>query len=283
MRNVAIIVLICAALTRAATAEPYPQHRDSYVNDYADVIAPDAESRLRAELQGLKTETGIEVTVLTIPSRADYDAAPTIEAFAQGVFNDWGVGDKTRNDGILVLVAKADREMRLQLGSAYDQGYDVLAQDIVSRYITPEFRDGLLSEGIEKGVTETIARIARPHAARLPAAQLPAAPRDIAGWLIGGSAAALIALLALRRRIGNAVAGFRPCPQCGKRGLHRHSEIISPSSDTVPGLRRDITTCSNCSYADRRDSRIPIGRSKASSGGSFGGGKSSGGGATGRW
>jgi uncharacterized protein len=284
MRILCIAVLALIFVAGGASAEPYPKHTDIFVNDLADIIAPDAEGRIRDRMAALKAETGVEMTVLTIASRADYDATPSIEGFAMGVFNGWGVGGKDRNDGILILIAQADREMRIQLGAGYNQGYDVLAQDIVSRFIVPEFRDGRLSEGIETGVTEAEARIARPFAAKLPPQPLPAAGNGIPGWPIGLGGVVLIGLLAFRRRIVDAAAGFRRCPQCGSRGLHRHSEVITAATTTVPGLRRDITTCPNCSYADRRDSSIPLGRGPGgSSGNSFGGGKSSGGGATGRW
>src|SRR5690606_18788505 len=112
-------------------------------------------------------------TVLTIATRGDYDPSPSIEAFATGLFNAWGIGDASRNDGILVLVATNEREMRLELGAAYDQGYDVLAQDIVSRFFLPDIRDGDPARGIVGGSGEVMARIARRHAAALPVEALP--------------------------------------------------------------------------------------------------------------
>ena len=141
-RFFAFAVLAALCLSAPAKAETFPAHSDLFVNDHAGVLDPAAEDGLRATLGALATETGIEMTVLTIRSRDDYDPSASIEAFATGLFNDWGIGRADRNDGILVLVATADREMRIELGSAYGQGYDVLAQDIISRFFLPDFRAG---------------------------------------------------------------------------------------------------------------------------------------------
>ncbi len=100
--------LICAA---AVVVEPYPQPQSVLVNDLAEVLPPEVEAWIAASLQGLRDETGIEVTVLTIASRADHDPSASVQAFATATFNAWGVGAQARNDGILVLVVRDDREI----------------------------------------------------------------------------------------------------------------------------------------------------------------------------
>lgn len=276
-----VVVLIWLGSLLAVAAKPWPDHADIFVNDLAGVVAPEAADRIRDQLEQLKTETGIEMTVLTIPTRADYDPTPDIETFATRLFNGWGIGDAARNDGILLLVATVDREMRIELGSGYDQGYDVLAQDIVSRYVVPEFREARFSEGIETGVTETIARIAGRHAERLPPQALPK-QGGLPAWLFGAGFAAIAGLMVFGRRLGDLATQFRRCPQCGARGLHRHGEAITKATRDTPGRWRDETWCTSCSWRDRHERVIPV-RTSSGSDGSFGGGKSSGGGATGKW
>ena len=166
------MVLALALVPRSAAAEPWPLRSDPYVTDIAGVLPEDEESRLRAELAALRTETGVAMAVLTLRSRSDYDGSSTLAAFATGVFNAWGIGDGARNDGILVLVATEDRELRITLGAGYDQGYDVLAEDIAARHFLPDLRQGAAARSIMAGSREVMARIARQHAARL----LPEAP-----------------------------------------------------------------------------------------------------------
>jgi len=295
-RPVAVALAILALFAGALLAAPYPDHTDLYVNDLAGVLGPKAVARLRADLQGLKAETGVEMTVLTIPSRTDYDLSPSIETFATGLFNRWGIGRTTYNDGILVLVAVGDHEMRIALGSGYDQGYDTLAQDIVNRWFLPAFRNGDYSGGIEDGVKEAIDRIARAHAKGLPAAALP----PVAGklfdrifpYIFGFLATAMVAMAVFGRAIGDWTYRFRACPVCGQRGLHREHVVQNGTMTNLDPAQAGttaqagtngfiITRCPHCNYSDRQPWRT-TGRT-GGGGGSFGGGRSSGGGATGRW
>ncbi|WP_343078761.1 TPM domain-containing protein [Ostreiculturibacter nitratireducens] len=265
-----------------ACAEPYPTYESVLVNDYAEVIGPEAEERIAKVLQELRDDTGVEATVLTIRSRKDYDASPSIEAFALGLFNNWGIGDATRNDGILILVARDDREMRVQLGAAYHQGFDVLAQEVINADFLPDFRDGDYQTGLERGTNAVIARIARPHAEGLP----PPEPEKDGGTTLPFFflAAAVIAVMRpVRNRIGDIVTRFRRCPKCGRRGLSRDRSIETQATKEAPGRGLTVTLCRNCDWRDEKSYTIPKRSSSRSSGGSFGGGRSSGGGATGRW
>lgn len=284
LRAAAVWVLL--ALSVPAGAAPYPAHSDLYINDLASALGPDEATTLRAELQALQAETGVQMTVLTIPSRSAYDAGGSLEAFATGLFNDWGIGRADLNDGILILVAVDDREIRVALGKGYDQGYDVIAQDIVRRWFLPEFRNGNLGAGILAGSREVMTRIARRHAEGLP--PLPVTDDkggfgNIVPWVIGAVFAALIGKSLLGRQIGDWSFRFRRCPACGQRGLHR--EHLGPTDPAQSPVGRIVTRCRSCGWRDERPWNRTVGRSASRSGGggSFGGGKSSGGGASGRW
>lgn len=289
------LVFLAFLLPSLARAEDYPPHPDLFVNDMAGLIAPDAAQRIRSELEKLKTETGVEMTVLTINSRHDFNASGSLEAYATALFNNWGIGRAAYNDGILVLVARQDREMRIELGKGFNQGYDVIAQDVINRSFLPSFRADNYSVGIETGVMATIERIARPRAAGLPPPEIPAVRKtwfdQLFPWLFGLVAAGIVTAGVAGRALGDWSYRFRSCPQCGQRGLHR-DHILQSGGDplppeTVPGSGRVIgsvvTRCGHCGYRDERPwRRMPTVRSN-SSGGSFGGGRSSGGGASGRW
>src|SRR5690606_889190 len=134
-------------------ADPYPASVDLYVNDLAGLIEDGDETALRSDLSALFADTGVEMTVLTIGSRREYDPSPSLEAFATGLFNSWGVGHPERNNGILLLVVRDDREIRVELGAGYNQGYDVYAADIIGR-MTPAFRAGDFSGGIVRATGE---------------------------------------------------------------------------------------------------------------------------------
>lgn len=75
-----------------------------------------------------------------------------VEAFVTNLFNSWGIGDRQRNDGVLLLVATNDRKVRIEVGSGYGAGYDSAMQRVIDDNILPFFRRGEDSEGIASGV-----------------------------------------------------------------------------------------------------------------------------------
>jgi uncharacterized protein len=271
-------------------AQEYPAPADPYVTDIADILSQQAEIRLRSRLEELHKDTGIEATVVTIPTRSDYKPeAASLEAFATGLFNAWGIGDPQRNDGIMLLVVPEDEETRLELGAGYNQGYDVLAQDIVSRWLVPAFREGDYSDGIEVGMGAVVDRIAQRHAAKLAPEPLPDRPgeiwQDLGAWIFGVVFALVAAFAVFGRKISDLAVGLKRCPNCGSRTLERTRTTLVHAGPGVPGTSRVVTRCITCSNHDEREEKIGAGRRSSSSGrdGGFGGGRSSGGGASGRW
>lgn len=130
----------------------YPQANDQYVNDYADVIQSGDEAQIRSLLTEYEASSGVQISVMTVRSLADFDTGDrTIEQFATNLFNEWGLGDASRNDGILLLVAVADRELRIEVGSGYGTAYDGRMQRIIDQIIIPYFRQENYSLGILEG------------------------------------------------------------------------------------------------------------------------------------
>ncbi|MCB1339074.1 MAG: TPM domain-containing protein [Maritimibacter sp.] len=275
------LALILPAL---ASAQGYPDYDNIWLNDQAEVIDEAAEARITQDLQALADETGVQATVLTLRSRWGYPGE-TLEEFATGLFNAWGIGDASRNDGILVLVLVDDREMRVELGSGYAAGYDAVAKEIIDTEFIPAFGRNDFSGGIERGTGAVIARIAREQAAGNVPAPVADTDGDTSGGLVGGIFAALFALLAGGRVFGRRITDrFSRCPSCGERGIHSHRETLQRATRTSTGRGEKTVTCPHCGYENTSSYTIPrITRSSSSSSGSFGGGSSSGGGASGRW
>lgn len=292
-------------LPLAALAQDLPQPRSDTVSDYDDVLPPDSESRLSDLLKQARSETGVHVVVVAMERREDHGGqGRSIEDYAKQLFNRWGVGDRTRNDGVMILVSKTDREMRIQLGSGYGSEWDGVAQGVIDRSFLPSFRKGDYAKGIEQGTAAVIDRIARRFAAGQPAQDPTPPAQPVAsnptpkvvsresGWtnalLIPLMIVGVLALKA-RRYIGDILIRQKPCPHCGKKGLHRTRIVTSQPSYSSDGWGEETTACDFCDYRQVAAYSIPMlrerdnDRSGGSSGGGFGGGRSSGGGATGRW
>lgn len=168
------VLLLLTNLSFVGQAQStYPPFLDPHVNDYAEVLDANDAATLRSLLGEFQTETGVQAVVLTVNSVQDYGTGDsTIESFATNLFNAWGIGDRTRNDGILMLVAVGDREMRIELGMGYDSSYDAVAQSIIDQQMLPSFRDGNYSQGIVAGANAVVNQFnpANPAPAALPPA-----------------------------------------------------------------------------------------------------------------
>lgn len=153
-RTAGLVVAVVLFFEAVAFAD-YPASVEPYVNDFANVIAISDESVIREGLTQLRTDHGIEMTVVTVDSIRDYGTGDsTIEAFATNLFNNWGIGERDSNNGALLLIAVNDRELRIEVGSAYGKTLDQTAQRIIEYTIIPAFKRKNMSGGIRAGADE---------------------------------------------------------------------------------------------------------------------------------
>jgi uncharacterized protein len=258
------LVLLCTP----ATAQTFPEPLSSTVSDYANVLDPEAEARIVDLLGAAREDPGVEIAVVTIGSHRDHGAHPSLESFANGLFNAWGIGDAARDTGILILVAAEDRAVRLELGSGHAPAWDFVAEEIVHRIMRPAFASGDLPGGIEAGATAAIDRIARPVAA-----EVPPPPRGLSSRL-RDSGPVVLFLGALAGILGLAL-----------RSVRRRPTAVCPACGTRLGASRACGTCGRTGESGGTEPTSaphqPEATDRNNSG--FGGGSSSGGGASGRW
>lgn len=259
-------------------AQVYPDYDRTTITDRADLLTDDQENAMDARLAGLRRDTGIEFAVLTLRSQAPYAASQSLEDFATGLFNHWGIGDASRNDGILVLILSEDRAMRIELGAGYARDWDRVSQNVINRSFLPGFESGDYATGISDGVEDVIASIALPFS---EGSDAPASDGDYTPWMVFVAVMGAL-LISGRQFVGDILTRFQRCPNCGSRSLSRVRKTLRKPTRTSEGSGEVTTRCSQCTYRDVRSftvSRI----SSSSSRGGFGGGRSGGGGASGRW
>lgn len=272
-----VLVLLFSIWGAFATAQDFPDPKTKYVNDFANLLGAEVEARLTADLKKLRSEHGIEMTVVTIKRRSDYGASPSIEAFATGLFNQWGVGDAAKNNGIMVLIASLDRDIRIELGSGWAAQYDDRAKVIIDDVFVPWLRDDNWEKGVEAGSLEIIKRFSPGY---VPA-EGEGRETDDTSWIFVIAVAVMALGLNLRRRIGDASVRLRKCPTCGQRALTRSRTKEREATKEEDGKEAIETTCNRCDYSHRSHRTWTY--SSRSSRGGFGGGSSSGGGASGRF
>jgi uncharacterized protein len=173
-------ILFAAAVAGAV----YPSPKEQVLNDFAGVVSTGDAQAIRAVADQVRAQHGVPIVVATINSLADQDAAGwSIERYGTNLYNEWGIGDKTSNRGVLLLVSVRDRKLRIAAGAGLVNS-DGEAEEVVNSVIVPRFKRGQMSEGIRAGV-EAIAGwfgpggvAGRPAAAAAPPPR-PAAPDRI--------------------------------------------------------------------------------------------------------
>ncbi len=122
-----------------------------FVNDQAGMLG---DTRgLETYLQEVEQETTIEVAVLTLPSLNG-----SLEASANRIFREWGVGKADVNNGVLILIVRDSREIRIEVGTGLEGVVtDAVAGILIRNRMAPAFRQGRYTEGIRLAVEDIVA------------------------------------------------------------------------------------------------------------------------------
>jgi uncharacterized protein len=146
----ALLVLVLGAATLGAQSFPKPAGR---VSDFANVIDPATEAAIDRQLDQLEQQTSSEMAVATVASLNGM----SVEDYATRLFKEWGIGQAKQDNGVLVVVAPNEREMRIEVGYGLEGVLpDGLAGQVIREEFTPRFRDGDYSGGIQNGVTRLV-------------------------------------------------------------------------------------------------------------------------------
>lgn len=263
----------------AAFAQTYPDYQTTSVNDFAEMLEEADAAALAQELDQIRRDTGVEMTVVTLRTQDNYAPGQSVEDFAAGLFNYWGIGDEARNDGILVLILQTDRVMRLELGEAYGRDWDFAAERIVDEVFVDAIAVGQYGRAMRDGVEAIKLEIIQPFQ---NGEEAPVKKRDSGLWIFGAFAAFFL-FLAGKDHANDALARFRTCPSCGRRGLRQTRRTTVPASTMLEGTGVRLVRCTHCDHSEETVYKIARRSNRSSGGGGFGGGRSGGGGATGRW
>lgn len=123
------------------------------VNDLAGILTPGAKQELSGYLAGVNSQTGVQVAVLTIPSLE----GESIESFSVRTAEAWKLGQKDIDNGVLLVVALADRAIRIEVGYGLEGSLtDMKCGLIIRTVIAPAFRNGDYSTGIIEAVRSIV-------------------------------------------------------------------------------------------------------------------------------
>lgn len=158
-----MLFLAMAAIASGADI-PYLSGR---VVDDAEILSSAARSRLTTIMREHEQRTANQIAVLTVPSIQ----GESIEEYSVAVFEKWKLGQRGKDNGVLVVVVPRERRMRIEVGYGLEGALtDLATARIIRNVMTPRFRDNDFDRGVEEGVTAIVAQLEGRAAAASAAA-----------------------------------------------------------------------------------------------------------------
>ncbi len=268
------------------------QDKTQYTTDPENILTPEARNSIDRMLYQLEQKTGIQSVVAVVPSIGEEDCFD----FCHQLLNKWGVGQKGKDNGLIILLVTDQRCIQFYTGYGLEGPLpDAICKRIQTRDMIPYLKDERWSEGMEAGIRATCAHLDGSAPVGAPDKENNDSPS--LGFILLG----VFGLLGVALLIGiMAQYAASHCPQCGQHKLQRtSSQLIARRA----GIKTEEVTyvCRNCghrvvrrqqSYDENyrgRGGGGPVifggggGFSGGGFGGSFGGGSGGGGGAGSRF
>lgn len=135
------------------TAQDFPERSNTLVTDYTNTLSPADKQQLEHKLVAFNDSTSTQIAVVILKSVGNYD----INDYGVQLLRKWGIGQKDKNNGVLVLVAIGDRKMSIQTGYGAEGALpDIVTQDIIQNDLKPHFKQDDYYGGLDAGTNSII-------------------------------------------------------------------------------------------------------------------------------
>jgi uncharacterized protein len=204
---IALLVLLAGSAPSAARQDVPELTRP--VNDFANVIDPESEAALDALIRSLQQASGDAVVVATVRTFAPYG---DIREYAVRMFENHGrgIGQKGKDNGLLVLLALDDREVWVEVGYDLEQFItDGFAGETSRQYMVPEFRNGEYGRGLLAGVSRIVGRIAERRNVTVQGVRPPERERRPTARSGGAGIVTLFVIFLLLNALSGTLRGRR--------------------------------------------------------------------------
>lgn len=143
-------------LPHALFAYTNPGTPQGFVSDYAGMFSAEERTALEQKLQNYEKASTNEIAVVTIPDLG----GDTIENFAVKLFEDWKIGKVGKDNGILILISRDDRKVRIEVGYGLEPELtDLESSALIRNVLTPAFKEGKYYDGVNTATAEIISKI----------------------------------------------------------------------------------------------------------------------------
>jgi len=163
--------------SQAITVQEVPNPRqvnNTWVTDNANILSDITETQLNQMISDLEAKNGSEIAVVTVP---DTKPSATPKAFATELFNSWGIGNKGKNNGVLLLISSGERRVQIETGSGIQSILpDGKVVKIIKTEITPRFKQQDFDGGTLAGTKALVNVLQTPTVNAQSQTTLPLAP-----------------------------------------------------------------------------------------------------------
>lgn len=206
----AFLALLWLGFATTVLANPLDLKLTGRVVDSAQMIEAQTESRISALLDAHERATTNQLVVVTVPGLQ----GDSIESFGYQLGRKWGIGQKDKNNGALLIIAKSERKIRIEVGYGLEgELTDAISSNIIYSVIRPRFRTGDFDGGIEAGVSAMIQALGGQY--QMQEAR-QSEERPVSFWVVFGMIIVMMLLSHFGRR-----SGFLPSVSNGTgRGRH---------------------------------------------------------------
>lgn len=143
-------LVLCAF---AVFAQDFPERSNTLVTDYTNTLSAEDKQRLESKLVAFNDSTSTQIAIVMIRSIGSYD----VNEYGAALGRKWGIGQKEKNNGVLILVAINDRKLTIQTGFGAEGALpDIVTQEIRVNDINPRFKAGDYYGGLNAGVDQII-------------------------------------------------------------------------------------------------------------------------------
>ncbi|MEK7213876.1 MAG: TPM domain-containing protein [Patescibacteria group bacterium] len=169
MKRVSILAILSFSLAlffnvfivRAYTSPGKPQ---GFINDFAGILSSAEKIELETTLSDFKKETENEIAIVTISSLGD----ETVNSYAVKLFEEWGIGKKEKDNGLLILHAPNERQIWIEVGYGLEPYItDAKASSVYRNILSPAFKQGKYADGYREAIKAIIATL-RGEAEAIP-------------------------------------------------------------------------------------------------------------------
>ena len=274
-RALLALLLCCLPFMAAAQQQAAIPAFDSPVVDTTGTLDAASKQQLEQQALALQQRKGAQLQVLMIPSTQP----ETIEQYAVRAFESFKLGRKGVDDGLLLVVAKDDRKVRIEVGYGLEGAIpDITAGRVIQEYMVPKFRQGDYAGGITDATAQLV-KLVDGEALPAPEASHPTGPDRGGNWLFALFVAYLVAqfVRAFFRRLPAAIRALVGGIAAGSVAWMLSTALLVGGIGAFMGIMIGIASGGGGGRYARRSDWGGFGGGGGWGGGSSGGGSSGGG------